>query len=105
MKIKKGDTVLVISGKDKGRTAKILKALPKEGKILIDGINLKKKSMRPKRQGEKGQIIKIPAPIDISNVKLLCPKCKKATRVGYKISAEGGGVKKVRVCKKCQSEI
>ena len=101
MKVKKGDTILVISGKDKGRTAKILKSFPKELKILVDGINLKKKSLKPKKQGEKGQIIKVSAPIDVSSVKLLCPKCKKAVRIGYKI--ENG--KKFRVCKKCQSAV
>ena len=78
MKLKKGDNVLVISGKDKGKTAKILKSFPKEMKILIDGVNLRSKHMRPKRQGEQGQVVRIPAPIDISNVKLMCPKCKKS---------------------------
>src|SRR3989344_2574781 len=101
MKLKKGDTVLVISGKDKKRTAKILRAFPKEGMILIDGINLKSKHLRPKKQGEKGQVIKIPLPMTVANVKLVCPKCSKAVRVGYKIS-DG---KKFRVCKKCQSEV
>ena len=61
MKIKKGDSVLIISGKDKGRTGKIMKAIPKELKVLVEGINLKKKHVRPKREGEKGQIVEIPA--------------------------------------------
>jgi len=101
MKVKKGDNVLIIAGKDKGRTAKILKSLPKEGKILVEGINLKKKHVRPKREGEKGQIVQVPAPITVSNVKIVCPKCGKATRVGYRI--EGGN--KQRICKKCKQEI
>ena len=101
MKIKKGDTVLVTTGKDKGKVAKILKSLPKEGMIVVEGVNLKSKHVRPKRQGEKGQIVKVPAPIDVSNTKLICPKCGKATRLGYKI-VDG---KKYRVCKKCKSEI
>lgn len=101
MKVKKGDNVLVISGKDRGRTAKILKSFPKAGKILVEGINLKTAHVRPKRQGEKGQVVKVPAPLDMSNVKLVCPKCSKAVRVGYKV--ENG--KKMRVCKKCKSEI
>jgi large subunit ribosomal protein L24 len=101
MKIKKGDTVLVICGKYRGKTGKVLKVLPKEGKILVEGVNIVKKHQRPKREGEKGQIVELPAPIDISNVKLICPNCKKATRVEYKISKG----KKSRVCKKCGQEI
>jgi len=101
MKVKKGDTVLIIAGKDKGRTAKILKSLPKEVKILVEGINLKKKHVRPRRDGEKGQIIQLPAVIDVSNVKVVCPKCGKAVRVGYKTEKD---IKK-RICKKCNQEI
>ena len=101
MKLKKGDNVLVISGKDKGKTAKILKSLPKEAKVLVDGVNLRSKHVRPKRQGEKGQVVKLPAPLDVSNLKLLCPKCGKAARIGYVLK----GGKKFRMCKKCKSEI
>lgn len=108
MKLKKGDNVLVISGKDRGKAAKVLRSFPKEMKVLVEAINLKSKRMRPKKQGEKGQMIKIPAPIDISNVKFICPKCGKAARIGYKIEkdpAKGGRSKKFRVCKKCKSEV
>jgi large subunit ribosomal protein L24 len=101
MKVKKGDSVLITAGKDKGRTGKIMKSFPKELKILVEGINLKKKHVRPKREGEKGQVVEIPAAMDISNVKLICPKCGKATRVGYTIDKD---VKK-RICKKCKQEI
>jgi len=101
MKIKKGDTVLIILGKDRGRKGKVLKALPKEQKVLVEGINLKKKHIRPKREEEKGQVVQIPAPVQISNVKVICPKCGKATRVGYKITEN----KKSRICKKCGKEI
>ena len=101
MKIKKGDSVLITVGKDKGRTGKIMKAIPKELKVLVEGINLKKKHVRPKREGEKGQIVEIPAAMDVSNVKIICPKCGKATRVGYTIEKD---VKK-RICKKCKQEI
>ena len=101
MKIRKGDQVLIILGKDRGRKGKVLKAFPKELKILVEGINLKKKHVRPKREGEKGQIVQIPAPIQISNVKVICPKCGKATRVGYKITEN----RKSRICKKCGKEI
>ena len=109
MKLKKGDTVLIISGKDKGRTAKILKSLPKELKVLVEGINIKQKHIRPKKEGEKGQVIKIPLPMDVSNTKFLCPKCGKASRIGYKIIGDhsnlSGQAKKLRICKKCRSEI
>lgn len=101
MKIKKGDTVLIISGKDRGRKAKVLATFPKVGKILVEGINLKKKHRRSRRTGEKGQIVTLPGPVDISNLKLICPKCGKATKVGYKIVNE----KKFRICKKCGQEI
>lgn len=101
MKVKKGDSVLIIAGKDKGRTGKIMKALPKELKVLVEGINLKKKHVRPKRDGEKGQVVEVPAVLDVSNVKIVCPKCGKATRVGYTIDKD---VKK-RICKKCKQEI
>lgn len=101
MKIKKGDTVLVISGKDRGKKGKILKAFPKERRVLIEGVNLKKKHQKPKKTGEKGQIIEKPAPISVSNAKLICSKCNKAVRVGYKIA----GKKKYRICKKCNKQI
>ena len=104
MKIKKGDTILVISGKDRGKVTKILKAFPKEGEVLVEGVNLKSRHIRPKKQGEKGQIVKIPAPLDVSNVKFICPKCGKAARLGYKIVNSLTGEKKFRVCKKCHSE-
>jgi len=101
MKIKKGDLVLITAGKDKGRTGKIIKSFPKDLKILVEGINVKKKHVRPKKQGEKGQIVEIPAPLNVSNVKIICSKCGKATRVGYMVD---GDVKK-RTCKKCKQEI
>lgn len=105
MKIKKGDNILVISGKDRGRTAKVLRAFPKVGQVLVEGVNLKSKHVRPKKQGEKGQVVKIPLPLDASNIKIICPKCGKAARLGYKITDSSTGKKKFRVCKKCKSEI
>jgi len=99
--MKKGDNVLIISGKDKGRTGKIIRAIPKELKILVEGINLKKKHVRPKKDGEKGQIVEIPAALDISNVKIICPKCGKAVKVSYRVDKE----RKFRICKKCGQEI
>lgn len=103
MKIKKGDLVLVLKGKDKSRKGKVIKALPKEQKVIIEGLNLRKKHFPPKREGEKGEIVKIPAPLSIANVKLICPKCKKPTRVGYRVISDSKSQqsKKVRICKKC----
>ncbi|PIR89923.1 50S ribosomal protein L24 [bacterium (Candidatus Gribaldobacteria) CG07_land_8_20_14_0_80_33_18] len=101
MKIKKRDQVLIIKGKDRGKKGKVLMVFPSEQKVLIEGINLRKKHIKPKRTGEKGQIIEKPSPIYVSNLKLICLKCGKAVRVGYKI--EGG--KKFRICKKCDKEI
>ncbi len=101
MRIKKGDTVLIISGKDREKSGKILQVFPKENRIMVEGINLRKKHRKPKRSGEKGQIVTLPGLISASNAKLICSKCGKATRVGYKI-AEG---KKYRICKKCGGEI
>lgn len=97
MKIKKNDTVLIISGKDRGKTGKVLNILPEKNKIVVEGVNLRKKNVRPKKSGEKGQIIQITAPLDSSNAKVICGKCGKASRMGYKIN----GDTKNRICKKC----
>ncbi len=99
MKNKKGDKVKILTGKDKGKTGKVLKVVKSAGKISIEGINLRIKHMRPQKQGEKGQRIQFPAPMDISNVMLICPKCSQATRVGMKKLEDKS---KVRVCKKCK---
>lgn len=101
MRIKKGDQVQVISGKDKGKKGKVLRIIPKALKVVVEGLNIVKKHSKPKRGGEKGQRIEIPAPINASKVMVVCPKCGKATRVEFKISEEN----KLRVCKKCKSEI
>ena len=96
--IKKGDTVLVISGKDKGKNGKVLGVLSKANKIIVEGVNIRKKSRRAKKAGEKGQIIQINMPINRSDVMLICPQCGKATR---KAAAVLEGKKKMRLCKKC----
>jgi large subunit ribosomal protein L24 len=101
MKIKKGDQVLIIKGKDRGKIGKVMKALPKENRIVIEGLNLVKKHIKPRREGEKGKIIEVPRPISVANIKLICPKCGKATKVGYKFE----GQEKYRYCKKCQKLI
>jgi large subunit ribosomal protein L24 len=101
-KIKKGDKVLVIAGKDKGKAGKVLKAPRFAKKVVVEGVNLIKKHVRSRREGEKGQVIQVAAAIDLSNLKLICPKCDRPARVGYKV-LEGG--RKIRICKKCGAEI
>ena len=101
MKIHKGDQVLIISGKDRGKKGKTLSVFPKELRVLVEGINLRKKHVKPKRSGEKGQTVETPTPLAVANVKLICPKCAQASRVGYKIIEN----KKYRICKKCEQEI
>ncbi len=101
MKIKKNDQVLIISGKDRGRKGKVLTVFPKQGKVAVEGINIKKKHVKPKKSGEKGQIIEIAAPLNVSNLKIVCPKCGVGSRVGYNIK----GNRKARFCKKCSQEI
>lgn len=101
MKIKKGDTVKIIAGKDRGKTGKVTHAFPEMDKVVVDGVNLHKKHMRPKKQGQKGQIIQKPSPIHISNVMFMCQACGEPARVGGKKV----GDRKIRVCKKCNGEI
>jgi|LSQX01.2.fsa_nt_gb large subunit ribosomal protein L24 len=102
MKIKKGDQVIIIAGNYKDKKGKVLKALPEEGKVVVEKVALMKKHIRPRAQGQKGQIIEKERPIDVSNVELICPKCSQKTRVAYTFSKDN--VKK-RVCKKCNKEI
>ena len=101
MFIKKDDKVVVISGKDKGKEGKILSASPKTGKVIVEGVNVASKHMKPKKQGEQGGIIKMETPIYACKVMVVCPKCGKPTRVAHKI--ENG--KSVRVCKKCGANL
>lgn len=101
MKIHKNDRVLIISGKDRARKGKVIEAFPRQRKVVVEGINLRKKHMKPKKSGEKGQIVETPASLNVSDVKLICSKCGKPTRVGYKME----GKRKYRICKKCKQEI
>jgi large subunit ribosomal protein L24 len=101
MKVRKGDKVLIIKGKDRKKTGSVLGVLLKKEKVTIDGLNMIMRHSKPKRSGEKGQKIKRPAPVAISNIKLICPKCKNPTKIGYQISDSN----KVRFCKKCKSSI
>ena len=97
LNVKKGDTVLVLSGKDKGKQGKVIAAMPKKGKVVVEGVNKVKRHTKPNQKAPQGGIITKEAPLHASNVMLVCPACKKATRVGHK---EVNG-KNVRVCKKC----
>ena len=101
MKIKKGDQVRIISGKDRGKRGKVLYAFPAEGKITVEKINIVKRHTRPKKEGEKGQRVEVPAPLDASNAMLICSKCGKPSRIGYKVEKNS----KFRICKKCGSEV
>jgi large subunit ribosomal protein L24 len=107
MKIKKNDKVMIIAGKDNGKTGKVLQVFPERQRASIEGLNLLIKHLRPRREGEKGQRIEFPAPLNMSNVMLVCTKCGKPTRVAYKVTEGADGAKKtkVRVCKKCKQVI
>lgn len=101
MKIKKGDKVKIIYGKDKGRTGTVEKVYPKQNKILIPGTNLYKKHIRKNEKMPQGGVVEIPRPLDISKVMLVCQKCGKTTRIGIEINKG----KRLRTCKKCRSKI
>ena len=96
--VKTGDTVMIISGKDKGKTGKVAQVSPKEGKVIIEGINIATKHMKPRQQGAVGSIVKVEAPMYASKVMLVCPKCKKATRLAHAVAEDG---KKMRRCTHC----
>jgi large subunit ribosomal protein L24 len=118
MKLKKGDKVQIIKGKDrvkktkkgdktaKGNQGKVLQVLTEKDKVVVEGLNLRFKHIRPKKEGEKGQRVELPTPIKIANVMLVCPKCNKKSRIEYKLlSSDVKGRKKVRICKKCKESI
>lgn len=102
MKIRKGDTIKALAGASKGKTGKVLRVLADEGRLVVEGINIRKKHTRPRKQGQKGQKIEFPAPMQISNVMLVCPKCGKPTRIAMKVQEN---VKKMRECKRCSQSI
>jgi large subunit ribosomal protein L24 len=97
MKLKINDTVKVTLGKDNGKTGKIEKVFPRKNMVLVNGINMYKKHIKSQGESQPGGIVDITKPMYVSKVALICPKCKKITRVGY----QGVGKKKVRICKKC----
>jgi large subunit ribosomal protein L24 len=101
MKIKKNDNVIMLGGKDRGKTGKISIVLPKDDKVVVEGLNLIKKHVRARKQGQKGQIVSKERAVPASSVALVCKSCGKPTRIGYKVASES----KIRVCKKCGAEV
>jgi large subunit ribosomal protein L24 len=101
MKIHKNDNVIILTGKDKGKKGKVLRTLPEMEKVIVEGINIVKRHQKARSQGQKGETLSIPAPMHVSNVAIIDPKDKKATRVGYKIE----GDKKIRIAKRSGEKI
>jgi large subunit ribosomal protein L24 len=101
MDIKKGDNVMVTKGKDRGKSGKVIRIDFDKSKVTVQGVNVFKKHARPKKQGEKGEVVDITKPFSISNIALICANCGKAVRVGHRVAA--ADKKKVRFCKKCDS--
>ncbi|KKU90852.1 MAG: Ribosomal protein L24 [Candidatus Jorgensenbacteria bacterium GW2011_GWA1_48_11] len=101
MKIKKGDNVKILTGKDRGKSGKVVNVDFKSNKATVEGLNIFKKHVRPKRQGEKGEVVQVFRPLAVSNLMIVCPACGKATRIGYAVDKE----KKTRICKKCHAPI
>ena len=101
LSIKSGDTVVVLSGKDKGKQGKVMSVMPDAGKVIVEKVNMVSRHTKPRQQGQEGGIIQKETPIYACKVMTVCPKCNKATRPAHKV--EGG--KKVRVCKHCGAEI
>ena len=101
MNVKKGDTVVVLSGKDRGKQGKVLGTVPADGKVVVEGVNMVTCHVKPRKQGEQGGIVKREAALAACKVQVVCPKCSKATRVAHKV--ENG--KKTRVCKHCGAEL
>ena len=102
MRIQKNDNVIIIVGKDKGKKGKVRQVLPKRNRLVIEGFNLAKRHSKTKGQARQAGIIELEAPMDVSNVMLVCPKCNKPARIGYKVLPDG---KKVRFCRACEETI
>ena len=101
MRIKKGDTVKVLSGNDKGKTGEVLEVIPKASKIIVKGVNIRKKHVKPRKQGDEGGIIPVECAIASSKVNVVCSKCGKATKIVYSMEKD----EKVRICKKCGAKL
>jgi len=102
LKIKKGDRVRVLTGKDRGKEGQVMRVIPGDRKVIVDGVNVAKKHQAPTRSTQQGGIIDKDMPLPVANVALVCPSCGKATRVGYTFDKSG---QKTRVCRKCKGEI
>jgi large subunit ribosomal protein L24 len=102
MKIRKGDRVQVLAGKDRGKTGTVTFAYPARGKVVVDGLNIAKKHQKPTRSTMQGGIIDKEMPMPVSNVAIVCPSCSKPTRIGYRFEPDGT---KVRICRKCEGDI
>lgn len=103
LKIKKGDTVKIIAGKDKGKTGKVLNVFLSRQRVMVEGVNISKKHVRPKRSGEKGQVVEVARPIALSNIQVVCASCSRTTRIGFKKSDVQK--EKIRYCKKCKAQL
>lgn len=99
--VKTGDEVVVINGKNRGKRGKVMQVSPKEGKVIVEGVNVVTKHVKPRQMGEPGGLIKAESALYADKVQLVCPKCDKPTRVGHDVDKNG---KKVRVCKKCNAQ-
>jgi len=97
LSIKEGDSVKILAGKDRGKVGKVLEVSPKAGRVVVEGLNISVRFSRPKRQGEKGQRMELPAPVPAGKVMLVCPHCGKPTRIGHELKDNG----KFRKCKQC----
>jgi large subunit ribosomal protein L24 len=102
MKILKNDKVYIIAGKDRGKSGEVTRVLAKDGQVVVAGINIAKKAVKPSKKNAGGGIIEITRPVPVSNVALVCPSCSKPARVGYIVAKDG---KKVRVCKRCKAVV
>ena len=101
-RLKKGDNVKVLSGKDRGKTGKVVSVDPKASRVTVEGINLLTRHQRPKKSGKKGQKVRLPAPLAVSRLMIICPHCNKPTRIGSHVNDKGV---KLRSCKKCGKDI
>jgi len=102
MKIRQKDNVLLIGGRDRGQKGRVLKVLGNKDRVVVEGVRMTKKRIKPRREGEKGQVVEVPQSIHVSKVALICPQCNERTRVGYR--GQGARQKK-RVCRKCEKTI
>ncbi|MEX2090801.1 MAG: 50S ribosomal protein L24 [Candidatus Paceibacterota bacterium] len=101
MKIRKGDNVIMLGGKDKGKTGKVANVWVEENRVVVEGLNMIKRAVRARKQGQKGQIISKERTVSVASVALVCKSCGKPTRVGYKIDGDD----KIRICKKCKNQV